>query len=88
MELVIATRSILDEQGNSRRFCYRLLVDQVERDTFFCENYGVGISDDSGSEATVRNITSSAYRIDELLSLLVENQVGPAALPDIVADWL
>ena len=33
-------------------------------------------------------ITTSAVRIDELMTLLVDHAVGPAGLADIVADWL
>ena len=37
---------------------------------------------------SVPGISVSAQRVDELLSLLVEHRVSPAALADVVADWL
>ena len=33
-------------------------------------------------------ITTSASRIDQLITLLVDNRVGPSGLSDVVADWL
>ena len=42
----------------------------------------------AGGESAVPRITTSAARIDELMTLLVDNQVGPAGLHDVVADWL
>lgn len=88
MELAITTRSIEDELGKIRRFHYELLIDQIESGNFACENYGVRVWEENGGDASVPNITTSALRIDELLTLLVEHQVGPTALADVVADWL
>ena len=88
MEMKIATRTLTDEAGRDRRFDYLLTVDQVEAEAFSCENYGVRIAEENGDEAAIRGITTSALRIDELMTLLVDNRVGPTALADIVADWL
>lgn len=88
MELKIAARQCRDQRGATRRFHYFLTVDQEETQNFFCENYGVRIVDESGGEAAIPGITTSARRIDELMTLLVDNQVGPAGLADVVADWL
>lgn len=88
MELNITSRTITDELGRARRFHYCLLIDQIEAGCFACEDYGVRIREEGGSEASLSGITSSAMRIDELLTLLVEHKVGPAALKDVVADWL
>lgn len=88
MEMKIATRSCADQEGTPRCFHYFLTIDQEESPQFFCENYGVRVAEDSGSETAIRRITTSAARIDELLTLLVDNQVGPAGLSDVVADWL
>ena len=38
--------------------------------------------------ASVPNVTCSAARIDELSGLLVRNGVTPAALNDVLSDWL
>ena len=44
--------------------------------------------EDSGDNAVIPAITTSAARIDELMTLLVDHCVGPAGLADVVADWL
>lgn len=88
MELKIASRRCVDQAGNSRKFHYYLTIDQVTSPNFVCENYGVRIEEERGEEASVPAITTSATRIDQLMTLLVDNRVGPAGLADVVADWL
>ena len=88
MEIKIASRSCLDELGHPHRFHYFLTVQAVESDQFFCEDYGVRIQEEDGSDTAIPSITTSATRIDELITLLVEHQVGPTGLSDVVADWL
>ena len=41
-----------------------------------------------GEDTAIPSITTSATRIDELMTLLVDNRVGPAGLSDVIADWL
>ena len=36
----------------------------------------------------IPDLTVSAQRIDELMELLMDHQVGPAGLRDVVEDWL
>jgi len=88
MEIKIASRQHEDELGRQRRFHYFLTVDTVEAGPFCCENYGVRIAEEAGASSAIPAITTSAARIDELMALLVDSQVGPAALADVVADWL
>ena len=88
MEVKIATRHCTDPEGNPRCFHYFLTIDQEETPRFFCENYGVRVAEERGGEAAVPGITTCAARIDELMTLLVDNRVGPAGLSDVVADWL
>ena len=88
MKMRIATRQCQDQEGNPRRFDYFLTIDHEETPHLFCENYGVRVSEEGGTETAIRAITTSAARIDELLTLLVDNLVGPAGVPDVVADWL
>ena len=88
MEVKIASCTCQDELGHPRTFHYALTVDTVEAGPLFCENYGVRISEENGDTASVPGITTSALRIDELMTLLVEHKVGPAALRDVVDDWL
>ena len=88
MEYEIAVGSWRDGQGALRRFHYYLLVETVEAGSFCCENYGVKVSEEGGGSAAVPGITTSAVGIDRLMTLLVDHRVGPAALADVVEDWL
>lgn len=88
MDIKIATRQQEDELGRSHKFHYFLTVDQVETSRFCCEDYGVRVTEEDGDSAAISSITTSALRIDELMTLLVEHQVGPVGLSDVVADWL
>ena len=88
MELKIASQTCRDQTGEPRTFHYALTVDTVEADAFCCENYGVRVWEDQGEDETIPGITTSASRIDELMTLLVDNRVGPAGLRDVVEDWL
>ena len=84
MELKIASRSLTDEAGKLRRLHYFLLVDELEAGSFFCAQYGVKIAEEDGDCAQIRGITTSAVRIDELMTTLVEQQVSPTVLEDVV----
>lgn len=88
MEMKIAVRQCRDQKGKCRRFHYFLTIDQEETPHLFCENYGVRIREEDGAECVIPAITTSALRIDELMTLLVDHTVGPAGLADVVADWL
>ena len=88
MELPVASRTCRDQEGKPRIFHYALMVEQIELDSFCCENYGVHIWEEDGDSARIPGITTSAMRIDELMTLLVDNRVGPAGLPDVMADFL
>ena len=88
MELKIATRRCSDQEGHLRCFHYFLTIDQEETPRFSCENYGVRITEDAGEDRAFPGLTTSAARIDALMTLLVDNQVGPSGLADVVADWL
>ena len=88
MEYKVADREFRDESGKLRQFHYYVTVDPVETPNFFCETYGVHIREDPDNEASVHAVTTSATRIDELMSILIENLVGPTTLRDTVDDWL
>ena len=88
MEIKVATRQCRDQAGVPRQFHYFLTVDEEKTPRLLFENYGVRIAEDSGDDAAIPAITTSAARIDELMALLVDNRVGPAGLSDVVADWL
>lgn len=87
-EMKIASRQCRDQEGQPRLFHYFLTVDQEETPRFSCENYGVRVAEEGGGQALCAGLTTSAARIDELMTLLVDNQVGPAGLADVVSDWL
>ena len=88
MELEVAACHWADSRGQHRCFRYYLTVDVINAGRFCCENYGVRIAEDAGDSVAIPGITVSDVRIDELLTLLVEHQVGPAGLADVVADWV
>lgn len=88
MDIKIASRSCRDEAGQDHCFHYYLTVEPIQSGQFFCEDYGVRIQEEAGETSAIPSITTSATRIDELMTLLVDNQVGPAGLADVIADWL
>lgn len=88
MDLHIATRSLPDETGKLRTFHYYLTVNLVEAGKFCCEDYGVRIAEEGVHSSCVPSLTTSAVRIDQLMTTLVDNAVGPAGLQDVIADWL
>lgn len=88
MDIKIATCQCTDDLGRPRCFHYFLTVNQVETSRFFCEDYGVRIIEENGNSSAIPSITTSAMRIDELMTLLVKYEVGPIGLTDVVADWL
>ena len=88
MEMKIAVRQYRDQEGKNRCFHYFLTIDLEDTPRFACESYGVRVSEENGATACIPGITSSAARIDELMTLLVDNRVGPVGVADVVADWL
>ena len=88
MELKIASRFLTDEAGEMRPPPHFLLGGELGAGSFFCEQYGVKIAEEDGDCAQIRGITTSAVRIDELMTTLVEQQVSPTVLEDVVQDWL
>ena len=87
-ELFLETVELADPAGGMRRFDYSILIGEMDVGAYACESYGVKVAEQGGEQASVENITCSASRIDELSGLLVRNGVTPAALYDVVSDWL
>ena len=87
-ELFLGTVALTDQVGAVRRFDYSILIGEMDVGAYACESYGVKVAEQGGEQASVENITCSASRIDELSGLLVRNGVTPAALNDVVSDWL
>lgn len=80
--------TITDEMGKQREFTYDLVVEVQECQGLQLENYGVAISEEGGNQEEVLGITSSRSRIEGLLDLLIQYQVSPITLLDVVSDWL
>lgn len=87
-ELFLETVELADQTGTMRRYDYSILIGEMDVGAYACESYGVKVAEQDGEQAMVENITCSASRIDELSGLLVRNGVTPAALHDVVSDWL
>ena len=87
-EMLLDTRPVEGERGRLR--CrYLLTVGEKQIGSFACEAYGVKIEDElTGESVSVPDLTVSAARIDELLERLIRNEVTPAGLEDVLADWL
>lgn len=87
-ELFLETVELADQTGRVRRYDYSILIGEMDVGAYACESYGIKVAEQDGKQALVENITCSASRIDELSGLLVRNSVTPAALHDVVSDWL
>ena len=88
MDLHIASRSLPDESGRLHTFHYYLTVGVVEAGNFCFEHYGVRITEEGAQSVCIPSLTTSAVRIDQLMTALVDNAVAPAGLQDVIADWL
>lgn len=84
----VCEKNLQDERGKTRNFDYYLMVEEVETEGFFCENYGVAVEESQGDTAQILGITTQKERAEELLSLLSLHKVSPTTLEDVVADWL
>ncbi len=87
-ELFLESVELADQSGRVRRYDYFILIGEMDVGAYACESYGIKVAEQDGEQALVENITCSASRIDELSGLLVRNSVTPAALHDVVSDWL
>ncbi len=68
---------------------YGLLVEDIAVDGFFCESYGVMVTDcATGQVHRRRHVTVSPGDAAALLDLLARCQVSPATLDDVLEDWL
>lgn len=88
MELYITEREVREVGAPPRRFRYYLTVDSIEAGNFCCENYGVRITEAGVRSACVPALTTSAVRIDQLMTTLIDHAVGPIGLDDVIQDWL
>ena len=88
-ELFLGTAEQEKEDGESRIFCYHIIIDEMDVGAFSCESYGLRVEDpQEGTEVSVPHITCSISRIDELCELVMGGAVPPDQLLDVVQDWL
>lgn len=88
-ELLVDSRCITDESGADRTFDYAILVGEHDTGPFFCESYGIKITErGSGNLSLVPDVTTSITKIDALMELLLRNEVLPSNLADVIVDWL
>lgn len=87
-ELFLQTLELTDQAGVVRRYDYSILIGEMDVGSYACESYGMKIAEQGGDTALAPNVTCSAARIDELSELLLRNAVTPAALNDVLSDWL
>lgn len=88
-ELFVETRTARGEDGKAHQFDYYVVIGEMEvGGRFSCESYGAKVVERGGDVAVIPNITVNIARIDSLMDLLTRNQVGPAGMGDVVADWL
>lgn len=87
-ELFLDTLELTDQAGVVRRYDYSILIGEMDVGAYACESYGMKIAEQGGETAMAPNVTCSAARIDELSDLLLRNAVTPAALHDVLSDWL
>jgi len=86
-EYKVASRTCVDPEGRTRQFHYYLTVDLEESPRFCMEHYGVKITEEPGPVALHPAITTSPTHIDELITLLADNTVGPAGADDVIREW-
>ena len=85
-ELFVERRTVRGEDGVSHCFDYYVVIGEMEvAEHFSCESYGVKVAEQGGDSAVIPNVTVS---ISRMMELLTRNTVGPAAVGDVVADWL
>lgn len=88
-EIFAGSRTEKDEKGIQLRFDYYILVGEMDVGRFFCESYGVKVTQrGTPSLCAIPDVTTSAARIDSLMELLMKNGVTPISLPEVVQDWL
>lgn len=88
MDIHVATRSLRDERDLLHTFHYFLVIDVVDTGRFCFEQYGVRITETSDNSTCIPSLTTSSLRIDQLMTTLVDNTVGPAGLQDVISDWI
>lgn len=91
-QLFVGMRKIPVEQGNGYNVAYYILVEESETlDGTVCDQYGLRVvllGSEGKQSASVRQITTYPDNIYRLAQEVMTHLVTPAALQDVVDDWL
>ena len=92
-ELLAAERTVETELNQPCQIRYYILVEEAETEgNLLCEIYGVRIAmARDGAEThseSLRQITFRLSKINRLIGVLSDCLVTPAALQDVVEDWV
>ncbi len=88
-ELFLETLNLQDEAGVERSFRYYILLEQLELEGYSGESYGVKIEEpETGQIAVVPHVTTYSTVIYQLARTLIDHQVTPCTLVDVIQDWL
>lgn len=92
-ELLAAERTVETEINRPCQIRYYILVEEAEAaGHLLCETYGVRVvTARNGEEVqseSMRHITFCLSKIDRLVGVLADCLVTPAALQDVVEDWV
>lgn len=88
-EFFLDTMALQDETHKPRRYDYYILKDHLDLDGYSGESYGLKIEEkETGQVALVPHVTSQASDMDRLARRLMELQVTPCTLVDVIQDWL
>ena len=88
-EILIYTSDAASQNGSPLSYEYFITVDDLSvGSTLICESYGAAIRYGDGTYTAVRNITTSAVQIEEMLRLFQESLVTPETLYNVVSDLI
>ena len=88
-EICLETLNLQDEAGVEHCFHYSIVMEQLELEGYSGESYGVKIEEkETGQIAVVPHVTTYSSVIYQLARTLIDHQVTPCTLVDVIQDWL
>lgn len=88
-EIFLEILTLLDEAGVEHCFHYYIVMDQLELEGYAGESYGIKIEEkETGQVAVVPHVTTRSSEIYQLARTLIDHQVTPCTLVDVIQDWL
>lgn len=91
-EMLAEERALSVKQKQNCQLQYYILAEEVGvAEGILCESYGIRIVLSNLEEIqseSLKNITFRAAAIDQLVHKMAEHLVTPAALRDVVEDWI